>query len=624
MLRYILHFSILLLLFQECGAQHISFVLYSENGKNGLMRENKTIIIPALYDNALNPESLVKFNLLHVAKNGKHGFIDSLNQIVLPIVYDDLLFPVNENKPTYHACRIGNKWGMIDPKGKAIIPVNFEYIEDRPDLFGNFQVWSRGYFGLYSNTGKEILPAICHEIDYFSMPMFWYLVKTDKGTGIIDKEGKVIVAFVNEDIHRISKKGKKMLIERSGEIITIKNDTILTFHNTSLYSFPENPQISYCIQTENSGKTKVYYAQKIDGTLIENTRSEGILYPGEFGMFVARNSKWYFLPIEPGTIKRESIAYDEVTAFGDGLFKVRKNERFGLLNDKGEIVQPIIYHNLYRNSLLRLEACKNSTAFIIGRMSAIREKPSLVLINPVGKRIAQHIERIRFLKDENSEFKIGDNYFSCDGFGNFTFIPSIYSLKISRQYDFIKRLVYRDIHSSFNRYILGKNQRYDLYTEKIDTSHIPRFDTILPVYYRPSFLFYPIDNPEYFIVRNKGKYGLLDQYGKLVFPCEYLQIIANNTYVYGSKNIIFSEKDTELQHVLLRTEKGWSIGNTGGKIITNYFYEDFKTDEYVPSMCLKRNGTWFIISVTGEEIPMAPIKNNIPCYDCNRIDVWDL
>jgi hypothetical protein len=137
-------------------------------------------------------------------------------------------------------------------------------------------------------------------------------------------------------------------------------------------------------------------------------------------------------------------------------------------------------------------------------------------------------------------------------------------------------------------------------------------------------LFYPIDNPEYFIVRNQGKFGLLDQFGKLVFPCEYLHIIARNTYVYGSSNVIFSGKDMELQHVLLKNEKGWSIGNVKGQIITKGLYDDFQTDENIPSVCLKRSGKWFIISDTGNEIPMAPIKSIIPCWDCNRTDVWDL
>ena len=88
--------------------------------------------------------------------------------------------------------------------------------------------------------------------------------------------------------------------------------------------------------------------------------------------------------------------------------------------------------------------------------------------------------------------------------------------------------------------------------------------------------------------------------------------------------MIFSGKDRELQHVLLKNEKGWSIGNVKGQIITKSLYDDFQTDENIPSVCLKRSGKWFIISDTGNEIPMAPIKSIIPCWDCNRTDLWDL
>ena len=121
--------------------------------------------------------------------------------------------------------------GIVDLKGNTIIPVAYPCITDT--WCDQYIVFSKGKYGLFSNTGIKIIDPIYNSINEISdLRPYYYVTKGwGKNTkyGIIDTAGKQVLpiqyssveylSYNNSNFYIVSQNGMKQLLKQNGEKI---------------------------------------------------------------------------------------------------------------------------------------------------------------------------------------------------------------------------------------------------------------------------------------------------------------------------------------------------------------------------------------------------------------------
>lgn len=132
-----------------------------------------------------------------VSADGKYGCILQTGEWKQPLVYTSLEFDPQSGQ--FIAQRDG-KFGTIDLEGNIVLPFAFEQIrlEMAYSSGGGFFVRKDGLLGLYSNSGKVIVPTNYHTITRLSL---WgnesrdlFQVSRNAKYGLVDHEGKERIA----------------------------------------------------------------------------------------------------------------------------------------------------------------------------------------------------------------------------------------------------------------------------------------------------------------------------------------------------------------------------------------------------------------------------------------------
>ena len=176
--------------------------------------------------------------------------------------------------------------GIVDLKGNTIIPVAYPCITDT--WFEQYIVFSKGKYGLFSNTGIKIIDPIYNSINEIYDMSPYYSVQKGWGKnskyGLIDTTGKLVLplqyssieylSYNNSNFYIVSQNGMKQLIKQNGEKIGKPYKQIWSFD--SLY-LNVNDEVSYGIM-DLSGKEIFPLKWKSIAT-------------GKTGEFIVSNSK---------------------------------------------------------------------------------------------------------------------------------------------------------------------------------------------------------------------------------------------------------------------------------------------------------------------------------------------
>ena len=288
-----------------------------ENELEGLMEESgKTILKPEYESITLDGENLL------VKKDGKFGLIDKEGKVLLKTIYPQL--------------RILN----LDPSGK--------------DFYAFFNTEKNNLVGLLDKNEKVLLKPEFTYLDYFTtdnsnVPLFKFRKATSDKEGVMDINGKVLLPekythiekvgyneFYREEwvplpLYIVAQEDKKKdtkyaLFSESFKQLTDYMidyqegmDTIITF---DAETFQEIVQV---IINNNSGSAKKHY----DG-----------LY---FSLF---SNKKEFVFDRKGKIIIPAVWDQVLSAHSPNYFKVRKGEKWGLINLSNKVIIPTEYENI--------------------------------------------------------------------------------------------------------------------------------------------------------------------------------------------------------------------------------------------------------------------------------------
>ncbi|MCL1858952.1 MAG: WG repeat-containing protein [Oscillospiraceae bacterium] len=321
-----------------------------KDGKVGLIEKNGNVVIDFIY----NDISCFYDGLAKVCIDGKYGYINQNGEIVIPLIYD-YVFDFSNGFARFWK---DDTHGVIDTAGNIVFPFEYDsHIEDIGDGF--FVKWrDDGKCGLINKSGEIVLPEEYEMIRRFQEGLA--VVQKDGKFGYIDMTGDIIIPieyksardfndgmaivelFDGRNITGYSRAWSTWAyINKSGEIaFTVKYNFFYEFSDDGL---------AMVSNYDNSGAYGVYrkygFIDK-SGEIVIPMIYEGAT-PFEYGLAAVYGGNKSGVIDTTGDFVVELI-YDSVRSIiGEGkIIIAEKNTKYGLLNNKGEVILAFEYDNI--------------------------------------------------------------------------------------------------------------------------------------------------------------------------------------------------------------------------------------------------------------------------------------
>lgn len=377
--------------FESAGSFFEGLASVKLNGKYGYIDNTGNFVINAQWDYAGAFE-----DGLAIVGNGKedskYGYIDKTgNYIVNPQFsyakdFSDGLAVVKSN----------DKYGYIGKDGKYAINPQFDYAIDFKN--GMAAVLSDNKFGFIDKNGKYVINPQFDYVDYNMMgfydPNFYYdmgviPVRVDSKYGFIDFSGKIVITPQYDSIYpkaadidlqpKTGKEGNYLIpvelnekwgfIDNTGKtIINPQFDSVTYFHNG----------IAMVIL---DGK---YGFINTDGKYTTNPILDYVEFSyhykvGDLCPYSQDNKIGYVNPTNGGAYIQPQ--YDDGGKFINGFAIVKKNGKYGYINQQNETITDFIY-----------KSCKDFT--YDGYAVVKKENDKLCVIDKNGKQIGGEYDSI--------------------------------------------------------------------------------------------------------------------------------------------------------------------------------------------------------------------------------------
>lgn len=313
------------------------------DNKFGLM-DNKGYIIPIDYDsinttiyysNFFSSVGSYLLFLVIVQKNNKYGLVSIKKQnlfIECKVLFEPIFDSINkiENFSMFEVMQ-DNKLGRLDNFGNYIFQPKYEFIYEislpnnfRTDLFFKFKIHNK--YGLADYKGNIMLQAIYDEIHDFEL---------------IDNKNIDIYGKMNKDncIAKVKLNGKHGYIDLNmNTVITPVFDDIHSFKKFKTYT-----------------KKSIFLAVvKLDDKYgLININEKLVIKPTFYNMkSMVLYESWTKLIFQQDGINKIAfiskngdckIICDNIAQYGRQLFIIKCNDKYGLINNAGDILLPVKY-----------------------------------------------------------------------------------------------------------------------------------------------------------------------------------------------------------------------------------------------------------------------------------------
>jgi len=404
-----------------------------------------------------------------------------------------------------------------------------------------------------------------------------------------------------------------------------------------LFSCSENSNkfskkdIDYIEKDQETGWFRVHNKQNKWGfidkdSLIKIPFAYDFVNPFENGLAYAKNGRTEFF-ITKNNLKLEGD-FDEVKIFSFGLAGVRKNKKWGFIDEKGKLIIPFIYSEVQY--------------FTINGLCSVVKDGKSGFIDKNGKEIipiiyddarSEQLDDIVIVK-QNKKWAFFDN--KGKQLSDFIY-DDIFR---TDHYDFSKDVFDRSQSAFFKNgaVLVLKDNKYEFLNEKIE----------------PAFLNNKFDSASVFdafknaIVKKNGKYGMIKPNGKFKVPMEYDFIEPYDSnhgnyseYFNARKGKIYSIFNQNLEkigeslepvHNNFRTDnptisfknlKGkYGVAGKNGNVKVPFIYDEelrFEGKKYAIAIKDKKSG---IVDLNGKELFPFNFKTIIELDDVENIFIF--
>lgn len=343
--------------------------VFYKNGKSGAINAEGKLTIPYEYD-YIYPF----YNGLTIADDYSRGsaLFDKTGREIIPLSAGCRLFPLLTYRDNTNALRPASdggmvkavkygedgKYGLFNTAGELITTFIYDKIDIVPDGTDNMaKAFKDGKYGFIDGTGKEVIPCIYLGAENFSEGLA--AVQTDGKWGFVNKMGEPVIPFIydaavefNDGLARVYTKAKGIqYINKEGHIV------ISNFYSGGVYisndfreglapvMIPEDPSSKNTFfiggvglksgYMNKNGKISPFIYDSQDVVVIIG---EGIIKVKKDGKSGLMNSNLEeFVP----------CIYDDISPFSEGLALVVKDGKKGYIDRTGKLIIPCIYDFAY-------------------------------------------------------------------------------------------------------------------------------------------------------------------------------------------------------------------------------------------------------------------------------------
>ena len=296
------------------------YIIAYKDGQAGLLKNGKKILEHEFEDITYNSYN----DVFLVQRNGKKGIVDRKGQTKVEIKYNDITFG-----GVYLNVKENEVEKVIDINGNE---VNDGYIAKMPTkdgqhsiVYGNDEIYK-----IIDNSGNIVIDKNYTYIE--EVENNYFIVATYNNNGIIDLTGKSLVDLKYNSIFKldntellqanISSTNSISLIDKNMQVIATVDEAEIKVENDKVIIYSENGNKYF----DYSGK--------------ELTEMEA--FPNNKLYAKKINNKWGFVD-KDGNLKVQN-EYDLVTAQNEyGFAGIKKDGKWGVINENGEIIQEPIY-----------------------------------------------------------------------------------------------------------------------------------------------------------------------------------------------------------------------------------------------------------------------------------------
>jgi hypothetical protein len=502
------------------------------NGLYGTIDTKGKTILSALYKKILP----IQFDLYPVQQSsGLWGFFSIDGKQAIPFAYNNFKF-TNKSKQLF--VQKEGKWGMISRENTNLVPFEYRIIESvsskqvRGQLFNSWV--------LMSASGNQKSNYTCDSVAFTAEPTL-LTYRLNGWEGLIKLDGTIAVKNTYEEIGDIY---GNLIAVKKDLYWGVKNST-----NTEWLIEPTYDVIdidSLLIRTGTRSTKKIEWklyrhtGQLFYPAAVLNCRT----FKNNMLAIQSTNGTWGFLN-EKGELAVASV-YSKVEDFYFGLCRVEKNGEQFIINKNGDVVLNHQDVYLYSIGLLKLDAHQDKTYTynidsqtelipINAEFVKIKKSNKYGLINTKGETVLPTIytsievgtskttfvvekdKVIKVLELGKRSYSIDKKIISVEGFyndfaimkynnGRFGYIDNIGKIRVAPQYEQAR---------PFNNEvaIVRLNGKWGIIDKNENFVTQPYYDSI------SNF------TNNVCIVSEKGKHYLMDNTGKIVTPDGYTSII---------------------------------------------------------------------------------------------------
>ena len=582
------------------------------NNTIGIMDSKGNILFKNQFDYILEHNN----GLFSVIKDNFYGVINKDGKVIIPIKYDYLTF--NDDGKLI-ICDIDGKRILFDSNGTIILDSEYDMIYFNPsiDVTDNDKSWLNldkdGLRGFYNLETKKTIKCIYDDcVSGFDNGIV--AVIKDEKYGYLDTNGLLIgeryfddVAYGDEDIafrENISyvKNGEKYaFLSRDGKLLTkfIYNSASLFQDGYSIVSDKNNlfgvvdPNFNFVIKCKYTSLKRIDSAtvqfivqnedaygiidindqavldfkfeaiEKINENILNIQREKISMNSPKNQMVVSYNSlKFGLLDLAKNEVV--PFIYDQVEHLHDTLFKVKSEQYYGVLDNKGKTLIKVKYDDISLNdNFIICELANKKSIFDFSGKDILNKEVDTILINEgfiflvndylqgvfdlTGKMILPiQYNKIEFSEDVFLVKKAGVyQYFDKTG-KNISEMPCD---KANIFCDGLALIINEDKYSFINK--VGEIQL----STKFDT--IQSFDKGFAVF------------------EKDGKYGLINKSGNEVLSAKYQEIVIEDNCFVVQKNDLYGVCDYNFKTII--NHKYDSISKIESAFLVSLSDEDYNT-----------------------------------------------
>lgn len=624
-------FIILIFLCFDLTGQAADFQLFEQNGKIGLKNEQGSVVLPPSFE-ALgwsDGSFSVAGQITGYKLNGYWGLINLNKQYITKAEFENLIYTGADRVVAIKkTSNISRKAGSLTLEGEVTIP----FVYDAINLYGMRavvmnKIGNTYRFGLVDLANRSILPVVYNNI-YQVGPLRFAVENQDGKLALFSDEGKAITEFFidsissfhrshaiiyskgwqgvmnSEGILKVDPKFSAIELQKDGgirglqpqtwKILDEKNKEINSIQADELHAFASDYFIvsrsgkSGLINKELQSVWPIMYdhigpisnglmavEKNKKWALIDFQQKEilpfdfdSLSWDGTIALGLNKGmgkNQWTFLNQETNT--RSSKKYEAIEKVNGGYFKSKKNGYFGLLSHDGKEVVHCVY-----DSILEVKGSLASVWFrgLFGIISTSEE----------WKLVPQQFH-VRLVNEQRYLEQQGKNVFLKSFEGNILYFTS-YPIQVMDGYLMESLPNGADRKIGFDGLEI---RRVNFPTSKAVVNGmraIPKMEAK--------------DSPPLIMMQRQGKFGFVDDRGRLIIPNRYdsmkpfsgklaaFKLIGKWGYLNATDKIIINPLfdfagDFQGGYAIASKNKKFGVVDEHGNIQLSFRYDSIRTSK---------------------------------------------